>query len=104
MSKELEKIVNAIYNEQARKLLEAELNFMSEQKIELPKGKDYLRLYAETHKTDEDIINELQVRIDKAIEYTEKYVDNKCIYKGMIKKHNNKDTLLNILKGVDIDE
>ena len=73
MNNQLKNKVNEIYNEQARKLLEAELNFMSKSKIELPKGKDYLRLYAETHKTDEDIINELQVRIDKENEIVDDY-------------------------------
>ena len=46
-------------------------------------------------------IDEKNKIIDKAIEYTKKYVDNECIYKGMTRKHNNKDTLLNILRGED---
>ena len=59
---------NEIWNEKARKQLEAELNYVLKEKIELPKGKNYLKIYAETHKTDEEIMEEQLEEKDKEIE------------------------------------
>ena len=67
MSEELEKFRYEIWNEEARRQLETEINFVSKEKIELPKGKDYLELFSATHKTDEEIMEEQLEEKDKEI-------------------------------------
>ena len=65
MKDEIKDFCNKIWNEEARRQLEAELNFISKEKIELPKDKDYLELYSATHKTDEQIIEEKDQEIER---------------------------------------
>lgn len=65
------KYVDKIWQNMARKQLENELNFLTtedNERIKLPidDSIDYLKIYNDTHKTPEE---ELQERIDKAIEY-----------------------------------
>lgn len=67
------KYIDKIWQNMARKQLENELNFLTtddDKKIKLPidDNIDYLKMYSDTHKTPEE---ELQERIDKAIEYIE---------------------------------
>lgn len=90
------KYVDKIWQNMARKQLENELKFLTtddNEKIKLPidDNIDYLKMYCDTHKTPEE---ELQERIDKAIEYieTENSIDNEIEYTTR---------LLNILRGED---
>lgn len=65
MNKETKGYVDKIWNKEAKKQLENELSFCLKEKIELPDNGDYLKLFAETHKTNEKTIAELEKEIDR---------------------------------------
>ena len=91
------KYVDKIWQNMARKQLENELNFLTtddNERIKLPidDSIDYLKIYSDTHKTPEE---ELQERIDKAIEYIEDYKHE--YYYDLV----DKKEVLKILRGED---
>jgi hypothetical protein len=78
----ISKYVDKVWQDMARKQLENELNFLTtndNEKIKLPidDSIDYLKMYSDTHKTPEE---ELQDRIDKAIELLDSYKLGKYDY------------------------
>lgn len=102
----MNKYVDKIWQNMARKQLEDELNFLTtndNEKIKLPidDNINYLKMYSDTHKTPEEELEEI---IDKATkEVKELYEIAKEQDSDNVNLIDRLEIILNILKGEDND-